>query len=424
MGVIAGTLVSDDGEPLPEGLTIKVFFRDQNTGQRYVTTEEPGFGGSFRIIYPDELVPHKWAVSQSHYWQNSGDLRDDTSEFEVKLERIPRTSRSPHFGWWHDALGIRRYSRTLGSGITVGVIDSGCCTDHSNLRHVKHVGCMAHGKIQEEIPPYNGHGTHVCGIIGARPGPHSEPTELAGIAPGVDLLSLQLNFEPPTPLSDSISNGFEPHHRTVWNFADVADAIDFLVDEKGADLINLSLALAVGNEAPPNGGIDKAIRRAAQKGTLCVAAAGNDGHHQLAFPAAHGSVVSVASVGKKNSGPSWARSLHLPEFPSHIAGDYYLGSRSNHGEGLSCCAPGVGIVSTIPVSDGHDLQPYVDMTGTSMAAPMVIGALAVRLSAPGSRYSRLTGFDRYEFARDLIPTICRDLGLTRNLQGHGMILAS
>jgi len=63
------------------------------------------------------------------------------------------------------------------------------------------------------------------------------------------------------------------------------------------------------------------------------------------------------------------------------------------------------------------------MTGTSMAAPMVTGALAARLSQKGSAYTRLRGPERTQYARNLLPEICQNLGLARNLQGHGMVSA-
>jgi subtilisin len=282
---------------------------------------------------------------------------------------------------------------------------------------------MVYGEIEDSITYYSDHGTHVCGIVGARPA-SGAGTEMAGIAPGARLFSLQLNFSSPEEPNDQnlLLGDFLPQHTVRWSNLDIADAIYHLAQECEVNLINLSMTNAPGEERDSEA-IHDAIRDVAELGTLCVAAAGNQGTPALAFPAAYREVVSVASLGKRGCGPQWDPNPQLPEYESQIADPFYLAKTSNRGEGLSCCAPGVRIISTVSVSNTYGLRPYLDMTGTSMAAPMVTGALAARLSQKGSAYTRLRGPERTQYARNLLPEICQNLGLARNLQGHGMVSA-
>jgi len=85
------------------------------------------------------------------------------------------------------------------------------------------------------------------------------------------------------------------------------------------------------------------------KGCLLVAASGNYGGEQIAYPAAYGKVIAVGATDSNDQ--RW--------------------SGSNYGNKLELVAPGVGIHSTIR-NNG-----YSDMTGTSMAAPHVSGVAAL-----------------------------------------------
>ena len=57
-------------------------------------------------------------------------------------------------------------------------------------------------------------------------------------------------------------------------------------------------------------------------------------------------------------------------------GKYQKASFSNHGERIDVMAPGIDILSTVPVSS-HNPDGYQLMSGTSMACPHVTGIVAM-----------------------------------------------
>ena len=260
-------------------------------------------------------------------------------------------------GWWHSALGLDTVNPDLGQGIRVGVVDTGA-GPHPCLQHIESVGAFLGGNAS---PPGLGadvgeHGSHVCGTIGARP---AETGHYAGVAPGCDLLIARVFAGPESGASN----------------ADIANAIDFLSSQHGADLINLSLGADV-----PSQVVQLAIQEAADRGTLCICAAGNNGGPVL-YPAAFPETVAVAALGLAGWGPSG--SLSAARSPSDRSlfgpGDLYAASFTSHGDAIDCVAPGVGILA--PVPNRHGAVPlHGAMDGTSMASPVVCGALAALLS--------------------------------------------
>ena len=59
--------------------------------------------------------------------------------------------------------------------------------------------------------------------------------------------------------------------------------------------------------------------------------------------------------------------------------DCFLADFSDFGPEIFCAAPGVGVISTVPAR-AEAVAPYAGMSGTSMASPIVCGALATLLS--------------------------------------------
>jgi subtilisin family serine protease len=296
--------------------------------------------------------------------------------------------------WWHKQLGITQFDALRGTGIKVGVIDTGV-GPNGCLAHVIDVGAFIDG----DHDPLGGadvdsHGSHVCGTIGARP---TTPTQRAGIAPGVMLHCARV---------------FPPNRGA--NQADIANAIDELSRERGVDLINMSL----GSATPSAIELD-AIQDALQRGTLCVCAAGNDGG-AVGFPAAFTEAVAVSAVGLKNTAPAGSLSAtRVPTDPAkHGLGDLYLSNFSNFGNQIDTTAPGVGIIATVPERFGLS-QPYAVMDGTSMASPAACGALAALL-ANTPAYLALTGSARAEAARTVLRNNTQTIGLSAIFQGTGM----
>ncbi len=130
-----------------------------------------------------------------------------------------------------------------------------------------------------------------------------------------------------------------------------AQAIDYAVNH-GAKVINASWG---GTGTDPT--VEAAIKYADENGVIIVAAAGNDGADDdttffspASYSAQYSNVISVAAIGSNG----------------------LLASFSDYGVGtVQLAAPGVNVYSTL--SSGS----YGTMSGTSMAAPMVTGTMAL-----------------------------------------------
>ena len=170
----------------------------------------------------------------------------------------------------------------------------------------------------------NGHGTHVAGIAGAT------CKVVCGVAPEAKLMIIRV--------LDNQAQG---------DAGNVALGIRFAVDH-GARVVNLSLA---GPDPDPQ--LRDAIAYAGQAGVLVVTAAGN------------------AAVNSDTT-PTYPASFGMPNLISVAATgiDGRLGSESNYGNSVSIAAPGNAIEST-------GMNGLVEWrTGTSMASPAVVGAIA------------------------------------------------
>jgi hypothetical protein len=137
---------------------------------------------------------------------------------------------------------------------------------------------------------------------------------------------------------------------------DVADTLESLLEHGPPMLLNLSFS----GYAPVNmPRLGEAVRKLQDAGTVVVASAGNDATCQPAYPAAFPDVVSVGALG--------------PHGPA---------SFTNYGPWVRACAPGVDVVSTFfkewksPTGKDEEFAGWARWSGTSFAAPAVVGALA------------------------------------------------
>lgn len=308
---------------------------------------------------------------------------------------IPPLPRDGPLAWWHRAHGIDRLDLNRGAGVKVGVIDTGV-GPHGNLAHVASIGAFIDGTFDSiGGADSDSHGSHVCGIIGARP---ITFTDFSGIAPGVDLFCARV---------------FPPGRGA--NQGDIADAIDALSRTHGVDLINLSLG------APTPSNIERdAIVDALERGTLCICAAANSGG-PVEYPAAFPESVAVSALGLEGWAPNGTLSStrYPPEKEKYGSSGMFLANFSCFGPEVTCCAPGVGVISTVPERFGL-VSPYSSMDGTSMASPAACGALAAILSATPSYLSLPRDISRAENARTLLKAKCADVGMAPQYQGRGI----
>lgn len=180
-----------------------------------------------------------------------------------------------------------------------------------------------------------GHGTHCAGIIAAA---GDNGIGVSGIAPKA--LIMPLRFIGPDGSGDLMNS---------------IKAIDFAI-QHGAQIISASWGAAVQRSVVKP--LLEAIERAGQKGIVFVAAAANDGKSndtREVYPANAGlpNVISVAASDKNDAKPTW----------------------SNYGRAkVDMASPGAAILSTLPNNK------YGELSGTSMATPLVAGMVALLLA--------------------------------------------
>lgn len=191
-----------------------------------------------------------------------------------------------------------------GEGIRVLVLDSGMNARHPSLapNFEKGRNFTGDGDVTD-FSDRTGHGTHVGGTIAAA----DDGEGFSGVAPKATLLA-----------------GKVCEDGGCSNVAIVA-AISWGIDQ-GVDVMNLSLGSS-GNGSPAE---RAALLRADQAGISVVAATGNYGVNEVLFPASASTVIGVGAVDKN---------LNHAVF-------------SQYGPEVAVVAPGVQIVSTIPVGSG------------------------------------------------------------------------
>jgi serine protease AprX len=213
-------------------------------------------------------------------------------------------------------------------------------------------------------------GTHVAGIILGSGGPTGYA---AGIAPEARFVDVKVLGD--GGVGTGVPEGLDwcIHNRTRdWGGHDPSYS--------GIDVINLSLSSF--DQTDGNDLASLLANRAAELGIVVVASMGNDGHvGYVPSPAGADRVLAVAAYDDQRTGP--AGDDEYAFFDNQ-------GPRANDGDGDSAdeqkpdlLAPGVNILS----ADGDlasDGRGYHRLSGTSMAAAFVSGAVAALRSAyPG-----------------------------------------
>ena len=195
--------------------------------------------------------------------------------------------------------------------------------------------------------PGSGHGTAVAGVAASAPGAPS--IGVAGVAPGVSIVPIR---------------AFGADGRGQAD--DIAAAIAYGAT-LGVDVLNLSFG-----RADPVPVIEDAIEYANERGTIVVAAAGNELTDAPHYPSDYPDVLSVAWLAEDGEG--------LPDF-----------NQSQYGIGIDLGAPGSNVFTTQYPREAvaTDEEPsrdalYGPSSGSSFSAPQVAGAAALLRSADSS----------------------------------------
>lgn len=265
-----------------------------------------------------------------------------------------------------------------GEGIVVAVIDTGIDTNHPDLKDRIIGGRNFTTDFQgnpDLFEDNNGHGTHVSGTIAAS----LNQQGVAGVAPKAKILSLKA-------LTGEGAGNYD------W----IITAINYAVDWRGPQnerVRVICMSLGGPSDVPE---MHQAIQDAVQQDISVVVAAGNEGDgeeetFEYAYPGAYNEVISVGAVSV----------------------DFKLAPFTNTHNEIDLVAPGVEVMSTYPGNK------YAKLSGTSMAAPHIAGALALIMNVSENEFNRsLSEAEVYaQLIKRTVP-----MGFRKSSEGNGFLL--
>ena len=235
----------------------------------------------------------------------------------------------------------------LGAGVTVAVIDTGIDLNHPSFKGKLDL-TNAKDYIDGDARPQDVDGDTTSAFS-------------AGYGHGTSVASLILQMAPNATILPIRVLGPDGGGDT----ATVVSAINYAVS-KGVDIINLSLGSSTASAA-----LDSAVQYAVSKGVAVVCAAGNTGTTSMVYPAR-----SAKGSTSQGSGSISVGSVN---------GKFLKSSFSSYGRNLELTAPGEGLTAAFPGNR------YSKVSGTSFAAPVVSGVLALGTStrAPNTTASQV-----------------------------------
>lgn len=263
-----------------------------------------------------------------------------------------------------------------GAGVTIAMLDSGVAPHPAITTLVTAVDALGQDPplvLPETVDP-NGHGTHVAGIL-VGDGASSQGGRLHGLAPQAGLVSVRV--------LDGDGRG---------KTSDVLAGLHWVIDHKdelGVRVLNLSLGHPVYEPAELDP-LVQAAEAAWDAGIVVVCSAGNwgtSGHGSIASPCNSRKVITVGALNAWHTGDTADDSVTTYSSRGPTRGDLVAkpdllapGNRI-----VSTRAPGSHLDLLYPerrVADDPEhpeLVDYFELSGTSMAAPMVSGAAALML---------------------------------------------
>lgn len=188
------------------------------------------------------------------------------------------------------------------------------------------------------------HGTMVAGVLGAN---GNNGIGLAGVNWYSTILPIQALDD------DSYGDTYT-----------VSEAIRYAADQ-GSDVISISLGTAYQDPY-----LRLAIQYAMGRGSIIVAASGNDGCDCVSYPANYPEVLAVGAVNNSGSPASF----------------------SSYGRNLDLLAPGQSITSSTWAKTNQSAAYAGNIAGTSFSTPFVSGLLGLARSyQPNAKWEEITG---------------------------------
>ncbi|MDX6751794.1 S8 family serine peptidase [Geminicoccaceae bacterium 1502E] len=352
-------IVGDDDAPLA-GVTVQL------TGDAFPSSGQTNNKGEISlplVTLGNRPARALFVTPQPGYWDlyiNNPQLAESAVNL-IRMRSLADTvagfPRQFGYGWGQRLMGLDGLPGELGGkGVRIAIIDSGCDNTHPLLTHVtlgRDFTGAAAGSWTEDVV---GHGTHCAGVITARP---AEGLPWRGFAPEAEVHALRI-----------FPGGA---------YSSLLEALDYCIDQQ-IDIVNMSL----GGDSEVNPTVEETLEAAALNGIICIVAAGNSGD-AVKYPASSSQALAVAAIGNVADlqPDTWDATTMQSGLVS--ADGIFSPSFTCHGPQVDVCAPGVGIVSTVP---GNMFEPQ---SGTSMAAPHITGMAALLLAHHPVFQSQLRG---------------------------------
>lgn len=254
----------------------------------------------------------------------------------------------------------------LGKGVGVAIVDTGIALHKDFIEGGDRVVGFV-DFINQRSEPYddNGHGTHVAGIIGGNG--YSSKGKYTGVAPECNLIGVKVL-----------------DHRGDGNISDVLAGLQWIMDNRkryNIRIVNISVGTSSKDNLDENSLLVQGVNAVWDRGIIVVVAAGNNGPGPMSI-STPGISRKVITVGSSDD------NVVVEVYGSGKSKDY-----SGRGPTPFCIkkpdivAPGSNIIScnisrysTRPKSSDSPMM-YTVKSGTSMATPVVSGAIALLLGA-------------------------------------------
>lgn len=378
-----------------------------NSNKIQIIVQCEDYEGNYNEVSAMGIVKHKLPMINSYVIEveeeNLANLQNEQGILSFELDthitaQMNRASEIIELPWAHER-------NILGQNVGVAIVDTGIClhTDFTEQgNRVTAFYDLIHGKTE----PYddNGHGSHVAGIVGGN-GTLSKGRYI-GVAPKCNLIGVKV--------LDNKGDG---------NISDVLVGLQWLIDNKAKyniRIVNISVGTSTKNKADENSLLVRGVDALWDAGIVVVVAAGNNGPGPMSIstPGISRKVITVGSSDDR---------ITVELFGSKRT-DY-----SGRGPTVSCIkkpdivAPGSNIVSCGTMKNyqrfRYNLQNnqkgdhlslmYTAKSGTSMATPLVSGAIALLLS----KYPNMTNKEVKLKLRESAV----DLGYPWSKQGWGLL---
>jgi serine protease AprX len=289
------------------------------------------------------------------------------------------------------AMTARAFLGYDGAGVGVAVLDSGIANWHDDLSGTGGSQSFPYGDqrvnkfvdfVSGQTTPYddNGHGTHVTGIIAGN-GYDSTFGEKAGIAPRASIISLKVLD----------ANG-------LGTISSMIAAMSWIADNHAAyniRVVNMSVGARI-RESYWTDPLTLAAKALTDRGIVVVTAAGNFGKN-AAGQLQYGGITApanapwVLTVGASSTNGTLSRyddtmAAFSSSGPTNIDFDAKPDLVAPGTGTVSLAAPGSTFYATkssflVGGKWGLGFKPYLTLSGTSMAAPVVSGTVALMLQA-------------------------------------------